>query len=239
MYSDFTYAVASQYTLGVVGAGSTGTEFYVPFWVQAYNCSNGSCSPEEFFQESFQILYMSTNESTEVNLTVAYKITNGGWCSFVQHYVAIKPKETTSFDVLEAFATDLEGILEAQNGTAHNQLPWWIDQPVHIKVLSGGSVSIFVMSTISNATTVFPLHPIQPFGFSQSFVLAQVHSQSNQHAPNYVPSGVLVIKPHFNETKIDIEPTVSAAVTCSLNFGYSPPCRADLQPILDRSTNNL
>lgn len=218
-------------SLAVTGLGTNVkhiTDFFAPFWAQAYNCSNGSCAPKEFFQKSFQILYITTYDSTEVNVTVMYQITNGSWGTLVTHFITAKPRETTVFDVLSAFAEDLEAI--AENATSDIHHPWWIDQPVHIQVLGGGGfVSMYAVSTIVNDTSVFPLYPIFPSETDLSKLV--VDSKDLTSSLHYISAEVLIIKPLFSQTEMHIALTVEATALCSLNFDYAESCDSELQLI--------
>ena len=213
---------------------SFGNEFYIPLWAGSETFRDGHCYTYQMNKELLQILYISTEESNNVSVTITVTITNGTYTFDKQYPIAVQVRQPVIFNVLSEFTKEIDK-LPFQNSS------WWIDQPVHIKAEDKMLISIFGMSTIGNITSIFPAYPVPPGDQYLEFYHWNILTIDLAPTECTVAEGfsmgpslpeVLVIKPLYSNARITIEPEVDASVLCRLRLGYSGKCRTDLQPVL-------
>lgn len=227
----------SKQCLSIVCAvDSFGNEFYVPLWAGSETFRDAHCL--HLFQtnrELLQILYISTQEPSNVSVIISFTISNGAYSFDKQYPAVVQVEQPVIFNILGTFSKEIDKI-PFQNHS------WWIDQPVHVKVADNMLVSIFGMSTVQNITSIFPAYPVpssedQHLDYYHWNILTVDLSPTERAVAGGFSMGpsrseILVLKPLYSNALITVEPEVDTILLCRLRLGYGGKCSTTLQPVL-------
>ena len=208
----------------------------MPLWAGSETFRDVHCL--HLFQtdrELLQILYISTQEPSNVSVMITFTISNGTYTYDRQYPVVVRVEQPVIFNVLSTFSKEIDKV-SFQNHS------WWVDQPVHVKAADKMLVSIFGMSTVRNITSIFPAYPIpSPADQHLDYYHWNILTVDLTPTERTVASGfsmgpslpeVLVLKPLYSSALITIEPEVDTFVLCRLRLGYVGKCSTTLQPVL-------
>lgn len=173
---------------------------------------------------SMQLLLIATNETSLVEVIILYSIYSPPLSFPHNHTTVVQPHNTTVFDLQEVFLGDIDEL-----GTNISTIAW-IDQPVQIKTVGHKLISVHVLSSILNSTSLFPTYPLST-GPGLPYI---VITEDESYLPitdtlKTVPSQTLTINFPSEFTDFCVKPSVNSAALYGLSFEAqgNPRCLAN------------
>ena len=171
-----------------------------------------------------QLLLIATNDTSLVEVILSYSIYSPPLSFPHNHTTFVAPQNTTVFDLQTVFLNDVGELVTNMSTIA------WIDQPVEIKTVGHKLISVHVLSSIQNSTSLFPTYPVSTGPGLPYIVITEDESYLPvSNTPRTIPSQILIINFPSELTNFCIKPSVNSAAHYGLSFEAqgNPRCLAD------------